>query len=132
MASLSTAKLFAGLPEREIKQIVPKFDEVRHPAGKEIIEGGGPGAGFLVVGEGQLDVVLPDGRTRELGPGDSFGEMSLLDKERRSASVRARTDVLIYWLPAWEFKPLLVAHPEISYRLLEQLSRRVRRAEGAG
>jgi CRP-like cAMP-binding protein len=131
MASLATAKLFAGLPEREIRQIVGKFDEVRHPAGTEIIEGGGPGAGFLVVGEGQLDVELPDGRTRLLGPGDAFGEMALLDRERRSASVRARTDVTIYWLPAWEFKPLLVAHPEVGYRLLEQLSRRVRRAEGA-
>jgi CRP-like cAMP-binding protein len=42
-----------------------------------------------------------------------------------------RTDVTIYWLPGWEFKPLLVAHPEVCYRLLEQLSRRVRRAEGA-
>jgi CRP-like cAMP-binding protein len=46
--------------------------------------------------------------------------------------VRARTDVTIYWLPAWEFKPLLIDHPEVSYRLLEQLSRRLRRAEGAG
>jgi CRP-like cAMP-binding protein len=132
MASLSTAKLFAGLPEREIKEIVAKFDEVRHPAGWEVIAGGGPGAGFLIVGDGQLDVALPDGRTRELGPGDAFGEMALLDRERRSASVKARTDVVIYWLPAWEFKPLLAAHPEVSYRLLEQLSRRVRRAEGAG
>jgi len=132
MASLGTATLFAGLPEREIREITQKFDERRHPAGWEIVAGGAAGAGFMVVGEGQLEVVLPDGRTRELGPGDAFGEMALLDKERRSASVRARTDVTIYWLPAWEFKPFLVAHPEVSYRLLEQLSRRVRRAEGAG
>jgi CRP-like cAMP-binding protein len=86
----------------------------------------------MVVGDGQLDVVLPDRRTRELGPGEAFGEMALLDKGRRSATVRARTDVTIYWLPAWEFKPLLIDHPEVSYRLLEQLSRRLRRAEGAG
>ena len=132
MATIATAKLFAGLPEREIREIAAKFDEVHHPAGKEVVEGGGSGAGFMVVGEGRLEVTLPDGRTRELGPGDAFGEMALLDSERRSASVRATTDATIYWLPAWEFEPLLAAHPELAYRLLEQLSRRVRQAEGAG
>ncbi|MGP8160303.1 MAG: cyclic nucleotide-binding domain-containing protein [Candidatus Dormibacteria bacterium] len=132
MPGLATAKLFAGLPERELQQIAAKFDEIHHPAGWELIAGGEAGAGFMVVAEGQLDVALPGGRTRELGPGDAFGEMALLDKERRSATVRARTDVTIYWLPAWGFKSLLVAHPEVGYRLLEQLSRRVRLGEGAG
>lgn len=64
--------------------------------------------------------------------GDSFGEMALLDQGRRSATVRARTDATIYWLPAWEFKPLLLEHPEVGYRMLEQLSRRLRRAEADG
>jgi len=132
MATLGTSQLFAGLPERELKEIVAKFEEVRHPAGWEVTPGGGAGAGFMVVGDGQLDVVLADGRTRELGPGDSFGEMALLDQGRRSATVRARTDATIYWLPAWEFKPLLLEHPEVGYRMLEQLSRRLRRAEADG
>ena len=132
MAALSSSPLFSGLPERELKEITEKFSEARHPAGAEVVAGGSAAAGFMVVGDGEVEVALPSGRTRRLGPGAAFGEMALLDEGRRSAGVRAVTDVTLYWLPTWEFKPLLVAHPEVGYRLLQHLSRRIRQVEGEG
>ena len=130
MPDLGSSPLFSGLPERELREIADKFSEVRHPAGAEVVAGGGPAAGFMVVAAGQLEVTLLGGRSRQLGPGAAFGEMALLDEGRRSAAVRAVTEVTLYWLPAWEFKPLLIAHPEVGYRMLQHLSRRVRQAEG--
>lgn len=129
MAELSSAKLFQGLPEREMKQIEREFKEVRHQAGNEIMVLGKSGVGFMVIADGEVEVTLPDGRKRTMGPGDSFGEMSLLDHEGRSASVMAKTDVRLYSMPEWSFKSFLTSHPEVSYRLLQSLSRRVRRAE---
>ena len=70
------------------------------------------------------------GKDRRLGPGDSFGEMALLDQEGRSATITADTDVTMATIPEWNFKPFLKEHPEVAYRLLQTLSRRVRQAEG--
>jgi CRP-like cAMP-binding protein len=68
-------------------------------------------------------------KSRKLGPGDSFGEMALLDQEGRSASIKADTDVTLATIPEWNFKPFLKEHPEVTYRLLQVLSQRVRQAE---
>ncbi|HYA00088.1 MAG TPA: cyclic nucleotide-binding domain-containing protein [Candidatus Binatia bacterium] len=131
MTELASAPLFAGLPEAELKEIAASFKEVHHPPGTEITVGGATGVGFMVVGEGELEVLLP-GRTRRLGPGAAFGEMALLDSERRrSATVRTTTEVTLHILPVWEFKPFLADHPEVSYRMLQHLSRRLREVEGS-
>ena len=89
---------------------------------------GSTGVGFMVVLDGELDVVTPSGATFRLGPGDHFGEMALLDHMGRSADVISRTPVKLAAVAEWEFKPFLEAHPEIAYRLLQRLSVRLREA----
>ena len=103
---------------------------VQHHAGHEIIVRGEGGVGFMVITEGTVTVKTGSGKTRKLGPGDSFGEMALLDHEGRSATITAETDVTLATIPEWNFKPFLKEHPEVAYRLLQTLSRRVRQAEG--
>jgi CRP-like cAMP-binding protein len=124
-----TVKLYEGLSDKELKDIARELREVRHPAGKEVIVAGDGGVGFMSVVEGRLKVTLPDGREREIGPGDSFGEMALLDHQGRSATITAETDVTLLCIPEWNFKSFLELHPEVSWRLLQTLSRRVRQAE---
>jgi CRP/FNR family cyclic AMP-dependent transcriptional regulator len=102
---------------------------VRHPAGKEVIVRGHAGVGFMVILEGEATVEIPGGDTRRLGPCDYFGEMALLDHEGRSASVTAASDLKLAALPEWSFKSFLEDHPEVAFRLLETLSRRVREAQ---
>ncbi len=87
--------------------------------------------GFMVILEGEAEVKTVDGRSRKLGPGDHFGEMALLDAEGRSANVTARTDLVAAAVTEWGFKPFLIEHPTIAYRLLETLSRRLREAESS-
>jgi len=103
---------------------------VKHPAGHEIVVKGENGVGFMIILDGTVTVATVQGKARRLGPGDSFGEMALLDHEGRSANIKADTDVSLATIPEWNFKPFLKEHPEVAYRLLQLLSQRVRQAEG--
>jgi CRP/FNR family transcriptional regulator, cyclic AMP receptor protein len=123
------AKLFEGLPASEVRSIEKQMKTVHHPAGHEIVVRGENGVGFMVILDGTVSVSTVQGKTRKLGPGDSFGEMALLDHEGRSATIKADTDVSLATIPEWNFKPFLKEHPEVTYRLLQLLSQRVRQAE---
>jgi CRP-like cAMP-binding protein len=127
---LKDAKIFAGLPDSEIRSIAKQVKTVNHPAGHEIVVRGEGGVGFMVITEGTVHVETVQGKTRKLGPGDSFGEMALLDHEGRSATITSETDVTLATIPEWNFKPFLKEHPEVAYRIMQTLSHRVRQAEG--
>ena len=129
MVEIKEAKLFQGLPESEMRSVEKQLKIVQHPAGHEIVVRGEGGVGFMVITDGTVSVKTIQGHTRKLGPGDSFGEMALLDHEGRSATITADTDVTMATIPEWNFKPFLKEHPEVAYRLLQTLSRRIRQAE---
>jgi CRP-like cAMP-binding protein len=132
MLDIKSAKLFQGLPDGEIKKIERQLKVVQHPAGHEIVVRGDGGVGFMIITDGTVTVSTVQGKSRKLGPGDSFGEMALLDHEGRSATVSADTAVSLACIPEWGFKAFLEEHPEVAYRLLQVLSKRIRQAEGAG
>jgi CRP-like cAMP-binding protein len=129
VVDVKEAKLFQGLPDSEMRSIEKQLKTVRHNAGHEIVVRGEGGVGFMVITDGSVTVTTVTGHQRKLGPGDSFGEMALLDHEGRSASIKADSDVTLATIPEWNFKPFLKEHPEVAYRLLQTLSRRVRQAE---
>ena len=129
MSELKSAKLFKGLPDSEVRSVEKQMKIVKHPAGHEIVVRGEGGVGFMVITDGTVTVKTGQVKTRKLGPGDSFGEMALLDNEGRSATITADSDVTLATIPEWNFKPFLKEHPEVAYRLLQTLSRRIRQAE---
>jgi CRP/FNR family cyclic AMP-dependent transcriptional regulator len=128
---LKPVGIFEGMSPAELKKVSKQMREIKHPQGAEIMIRGEGGVGFLVILTGEAEVATPDGRHRKLGPGDHFGEMALLDHQGRSASVTASTDLVLAAVPEWGFKPFLSDHPEVTYRLMETLSRRLREAEAA-
>ena len=130
MVDIKQAKIFQGMPDSEMRSVEKQLKTVNHPAGHEIVLRGEGGVGFMVITDGTVSVKTVQGHTRKLGPGDSFGEMALLDHEGRSATITAENDVTMATIPEWNFKPFLKEHPEVAYRLLQTLSRRVRQAEG--
>jgi CRP-like cAMP-binding protein len=130
VVELKHAKLFEGLPESELRSVEKQMKIVKHPAGHEIVMKGDNGVGFMIILDGTVTVATVQGKARKLGPGDSFGEMALLDHEGRSANIKADTDVSLATIPEWNFKPFLKEHPEVAYRMLQLLSTRVRQAEG--
>ena len=129
MLDLKSAKLFQGLPYGEIKKIERQLKHIQHPKGHDIVVRGDGGVGFMIITDGTVTVTTIQGKTRTLGPGESFGEMALLDHHGRSATVKADTDVSLATIPEWGFKSFLEEHPEVAYRLLQELSHRIRQAE---
>src|SRR5205814_5528803 len=119
-----------GMPESEMRSVEKQSKIVKQPAGHEIVVSGEGGVGFMVITDGTVSVKTVQGHTRKLGPGDSFGEMALLDHEGRSATITADTEVTLATIPEWNFKPFLKEHPQVTYRLAQTLSRRIRQAEG--
>jgi len=130
VVEIKHAKLFEGLPESELRSVEKQMKIVKHPAGHEIVVKGENGVGFMIILDGTVTVETVQGKARKLGPGDSFGEMALLDHEGRSANIKADTDVSLATIPEWSFKPFLKEHPEVAYRMLQLLSTRIRQAEG--
>ena len=131
MLDIKATKLFQGLPEGELKKIERQMKIVQHPAGHEIVVQGDGGVGFMVITDGTVTVTTVQGKKRKLGPGDSFGEMALLDHAGRSATVKADTPVSLATIPEWSFKPFLAEHPEVAFRLMQVMSLRIRQAEEA-
>jgi CRP/FNR family transcriptional regulator, cyclic AMP receptor protein len=97
--------------------------------GETIAEEGESGRTFIVIESGQVTVTVHGQEVGRLGPGDAFGEMALIDKSSRTATVRADTNVQGYQLPIWSVRPLVESHPEMAWALLETVAQRVRDAE---
>jgi CRP/FNR family cyclic AMP-dependent transcriptional regulator len=78
---------------------------------------------------GRVEIVRDDQSLGAFGPGDFFGEMSLLDQAPRSATIRAIEPTVCLMLSSWDFKAVIERHPSIAIKLLEVLSRRLRVAD---
>ncbi|MDX6408868.1 MAG: hypothetical protein QOE13_1939 [Gaiellaceae bacterium] len=118
---LGALPLFADVDSAQLDRLAAATTEFEAPAGQALIERGRPGSGMFVLEEGEAVVEAPEG-TRELGPGDIFGERALLgDDIERTARVRARTDVRCLAIARPELEQLLAEDPRVAERL-SQLS----------
>jgi CRP/FNR family cyclic AMP-dependent transcriptional regulator len=127
---LGTVSIFAGLNRRELTQLAREAHDMSFPAGTKLTEESALGASFFVVAEGTAAVNVAGAAVHTLRPGDFFGEMALIDRETRSATVVAETDISCLVFSAWVFRPFALAHPEVAWALLETMVKRVREAEG--
>jgi CRP-like cAMP-binding protein len=127
--NLQRVPLFKDLSSRDLKQLAGAMNERTYAAGREITTEGESGLGFFVVADGTATVTIEGQTRRELGPGDHFGEMALIDGGRRSAQVTADTELTCYGMTAWTFKPFLKDHPDLVWALLQTLVARLREAE---
>jgi len=126
---LRRVPLFAGLDDRELERIAERFQERTFREGAVVLEEGASGTSFFVIGEGNASVSVAGELITNLGPGDYFGEMAVLDEGVRSASVTAATDLRSYFLTPWDFRPLVEEHPPLAWALLKNLARRLRAAQ---
>ena len=118
---LRAVPLFADLTDEQLDRLTAGALEFDAPAGRALIERGRPGAGLFVLEEGRAIVEAPEG-THELGPGDVFGERSLLGEDiTRTARVRAETDVRCIAIGRVELEQLVAENEQLAERL-HQLS----------
>ena len=97
--------IFAPLPASTLEQLADRMTEVRAQAGAQIVRQGEPGDLFYVIEAGTVEVAVDGQPAHELGRGESFGEIALLRNVPRTATVTARTDVVLYALDRGTFIP---------------------------
>ncbi len=129
--SLTSVPLFEKLPPASLRRLEALASVREFPAETEIVKEGDAGVGFFLIVDGTAEAVHGATVLRALRPGDYFGEMALLDGERRSATVRAKTPVRCIVLTRWDFLAEVRSNPDLAVGLLETLSRRLRTAEAA-
>lgn len=122
--------LFAALSRRHLGKVASVASTKRYAPGSTLAVVGKPADAFYVILDGQVRVEAP-GRTIELGAGDFFGEMALIDGEPRSATVVAAADLFVMMIPRTKFLKLLEAEPKIALAILATLSRRLRAVQSA-
>ncbi len=127
--TLSRVPIFAGLREKERKQLGERMSERTFKEGDTIIQQGQRGVGFFVIEEGNATVSIKGEIVRTLGPGEWFGEIALIDDGPRSATIVAGTDLRCRGMTAWEFRPFVQERPEVAWPLLETMAARLREAE---
>jgi len=123
---LSCVDLFDGLSRKELQQIEKHARHVEFPAGATIVTQGEAGVGFHMIVRGKAKVLV-NGRTRDtIGPGGFFGELSLIDRGPRTATVRADTAVSTLSIASWQFMPIIEKNPSIARKILIELAQRLR------
>ncbi len=131
LESLRTIPLFQHVSDEDLESIASLLIERRFPNNKTIVEEGLPGDYMYVIREGRVKVTKLSGDGREkilemLEAGDFFGEMSLLDRAPRSASVKALTDTRILALARNDFLSVLRRSPDLAMAVIQELTRRLR------
>ena len=130
IAALQAAELFRDLPPKQLKRIRDAGKEMSFDAGSEVgAEGDNAGRFFLIL-EGTAEVVAHGVHRAELGPGDSLGEIALLDGGTRTATVKAIDHLRTFSLASWNFRTFL-SEPEIMSAVIDVLCRRLRNAEAS-
>jgi CRP/FNR family transcriptional regulator, cyclic AMP receptor protein len=127
--ALRGVPLFAGLSDEDLERLARQMKERRFSAGATVTAEGAGGAGFFVIIDGNATVVVRDEERAQLGPGDYFGEIALIDEGMRSATINADTELLCYGMTAWEFRPFIEEHPQVAWAMLQTMARRLRDAQ---
>ena len=131
IAMLEGVPLFSGCSKKDLQAVVEAFKDVRHREGRVIAKEGDTGIGFFLIAEGTAVVSIGGKSRAKLGPGDFFGEISLLDHGPRTATVTSTSPIRLLGLTAWAFKHLVDQHPRIALNMLKVVAARVRGASRA-
>jgi CRP/FNR family transcriptional regulator, cyclic AMP receptor protein len=122
---LRTLALFQGVSDAGLEQVAACCGEIRYEPGQILALPGDPGSGMFVILEGEVSVVARGG-TFDLGPGDFFGELALLNPDaERVARVRAATQVRCIALSRDDAVALIESEPALALTMLRELARRL-------
>jgi CRP-like cAMP-binding protein len=121
---LKSIPLFADIPDEELAKIATFAQEVTVEAGRELVREGDFSYEFMAIEDGEAEVTRDGEHVADLGPGDFFGEMGLLEKTLRNATVTATTPVRIVTLTGWDLKRIERNVPEAIERVRTTLEER--------
>jgi CRP/FNR family transcriptional regulator, cyclic AMP receptor protein len=117
--------LFSSASKHELEEIAQLADEIDLPEGRTVITEGETGREFFVLVEGTADVVRGGKKVASIGPGDFFGEIALISKTPRNASITTTSAARALVITDRAFRQLLDQQPEIAVGVLHALAERL-------
>jgi CRP-like cAMP-binding protein len=126
--TLGRLTLFADFTRPELEAVAHTVDEEVFAEGQRVLRQGLSGSGFFVILEGNATIHVNGEARWTLGPGDFFGETSLLTGGTPTADVVATSLLRCAVVPGPEFEQFLLARPRFLYRMLQAEADRLRNA----
>jgi len=123
---LAGCPLFKGLEAEGLAALAELATAVDFPAGHVIARQGEIGTGFFVIVTGGVRVVRDGTVVARLGPGEFFGELSVLDRMPRNATVAAEEPTSCLALASWDFEKVLLDQPALTLAILRGVAARLR------
>lgn len=123
---LRSVPLFAGCNDKQLEFIATRVEDLDFPSGRTLCEQGQSGADFFVILSGQAEVRRNGTVLRTLGPGEFFGEISLVDNTPRSATVVSVTPMRCLVLGPNQFQDVLFQSADIAVQVLHAVATRLR------
>ena len=121
---LKSLSLFQTVSEEELREIAPFAQEVSVEEGRHLVREGDFSYELIAIEEGEAEVLRSGEHLADLGPGDFFGEAGLLERDKRNATVVAKTPMRLITLTGWDFKRMERVMPEAVARVREVLEER--------
>ena len=121
---LSRVPLFGRCSKRDLAAIAGLVREVSLPEGHTLMREGAQAYSFFVLLEGTAEVRRNNRRVTTLGPGDFLGELALILRRPRTATVTLTSPARLLAVSAHNFRPFLLRSPEVQFKLLETLAER--------
>jgi CRP/FNR family cyclic AMP-dependent transcriptional regulator len=124
VSQLKSIPLFDEVGDDELAQIAPFATEVEVEQGRELVREGDFSYEFMAIEEGRAEVTRGGEHVADLGPGDFFGEMGLIERTLRNATVTAKTPVRLVTLTGWDLKRVERSAPQAMERIRAVLEER--------
>lgn len=121
---LRSLPLFADVSDEELSQIATFAQEISVEAGRDLVREGDFSYEFMAIEDGEAEVTRHGEHVADLGPGDFFGEMGLLEKTLRNATVTAKTPMQLVTLTGWDLRRIERTVPKAVARVREALEAR--------
>ena len=124
--ALGRCPFFADLSRDELRELAKVTEDMEVEEGKTLTREGAAGSEFFVIVDGDVSVTKEGSEIRTLGPGDFFGEISLLENRPRTATVTAKSRLRFFVLTRQAFRSLLDKQPELEAKVSGALEERLR------
>jgi CRP-like cAMP-binding protein len=120
---LQRVRLFAGLNQRQLRQLARLAKEREYRPDLAVVEEGTmSGVGFFIIAEGEASVSVEGNEVLRLGPGDHFGELALINEDARTATVTAVTRLRCHVIAFWDFRKFVKDNPDVAWKLLQHVT----------
>jgi CRP-like cAMP-binding protein len=123
---LGATSMFSRVDPDGLALIAARMTEIEVPAERVIARQGEIGTGFFVIASGSVRVVRGGQVVARLGPGDFFGELSILDGQPRIAQVVSAEPTVCLALASWDFEAVVAEQPSVALAILRELAARLR------